>query len=174
MQITLTLRTADGRVGAKVLTEKNSKMMWTGEHGDGDDQTISATFDARNVGPNGAVTFSGQLIVTGDVWREFESEAEMEDFLRDAVQPYPGALLSAMQGQVNQVESTYRHDECEEEWTNRWSCACDDECPSCGHDIEPRDSVLLSSIDEPDDNGIYALVTNDAPTLRPEVPEYRP
>lgn len=32
----------------------------------------------------------------------------------------------------------YRCPECGEEWEDRWSCACNDECPGCGlKDIEP-------------------------------------
>jgi len=30
--------------------------------------------------------------------------------------------------------------ECGTEWDDRWSCACDDECPSCGTDMTPYDS----------------------------------
>ena len=37
----------------------------------------------------------------------------------------------------------YRHDDCEVRpgitWTSKWSCACDDECPACGVDIEASD-----------------------------------
>lgn len=28
--------------------------------------------------------------------------------------------------------------ECGEEWSDEWSCACDDECPSCGATIEAK------------------------------------
>lgn len=31
---------------------------------------------------------------------------------------------------------SYRCDACDEQWVQQWSCACDDECPSCGKDIE--------------------------------------
>lgn len=34
----------------------------------------------------------------------------------------------------------YRCDACDEEWSDRWSCACDDDCPSCGTSISPYDS----------------------------------
>ncbi len=29
----------------------------------------------------------------------------------------------------------YRH--CGVEWQDTWSCACNDECPKCGGEIEP-------------------------------------
>lgn len=28
---------------------------------------------------------------------------------------------------------------CGEEWSDEWSCACDDECPSCGTVMEAKD-----------------------------------
>ena len=34
----------------------------------------------------------------------------------------------------------YRCDACDEEWSDRWSCACDDDCPACGTSISPYDS----------------------------------
>lgn len=30
----------------------------------------------------------------------------------------------------------YHCPECDVEWTDEWYCACDSECPKCGHDIE--------------------------------------
>ncbi len=30
---------------------------------------------------------------------------------------------------------TYRH--CGVEWSDTWTCACNDECPVCGKEIEP-------------------------------------
>lgn len=31
----------------------------------------------------------------------------------------------------------YTCDDCESEWTDHWSCQCDDECGDCGHDLSP-------------------------------------
>ena len=33
--------------------------------------------------------------------------------------------------------------ECNTSWTDEWSCACDDDCPVCGRDIEPHHSEEL-------------------------------
>lgn len=33
----------------------------------------------------------------------------------------------------------YECEECGCEWQQEWSCACDDECPSCGKDIPATD-----------------------------------
>ncbi len=37
----------------------------------------------------------------------------------------------------------YRCDDCAEEWEDQWSCGCNDECPTCGHEIEPYESLDL-------------------------------
>lgn len=39
--------------------------------------------------------------------------------------------------------STFRCDDCGETWTDQWSCACDDECPSCGKDFSPDETEDL-------------------------------
>lgn len=31
----------------------------------------------------------------------------------------------------------YECDACDEAWGDQWSCACNDKCPNCGHEIEP-------------------------------------
>lgn len=43
-------------------------------------------------------------------------------------------------GQPCRYLNYYRCDECDVEWTDEWSCMCDDECPSCGADISPYDA----------------------------------
>lgn len=37
---------------------------------------------------------------------------------------------------------------CGEKWTDKWSCACNDRCPSCRKEIEPHDSEDLSVDDD--------------------------
>jgi len=37
----------------------------------------------------------------------------------------------------------YRCDDCDVEWSDDWSCCCDDECPSCGRDYTPTHSEDL-------------------------------
>ncbi|CAM5769871.1 hypothetical protein [Bosea minatitlanensis] len=43
----------------------------------------------------------------------------------------------------------YRCDACDEEWSDRWSCACDDDCPACGASISPFDSDEEEDEDAP-------------------------
>ncbi|MGL4810991.1 MAG: hypothetical protein ACRCXM_04360 [Beijerinckiaceae bacterium] len=39
------------------------------------------------------------------------------------------------------------------DWTDAWSCQCDDECPECGDDLSPDESVWIG----PDDPALRAL-----------------
>lgn len=34
----------------------------------------------------------------------------------------------------------YHCEECDTEWEDEWSCACNDRCPSCGTETEPHES----------------------------------
>ena len=59
---------------------------------------------------------------------------------------------------------------CDHEWTDEWSCACDDECPSCGaRHASPVDSDDLTiTIDEED--GEY--VVRRSPPSAEHNPDY--
>lgn len=37
----------------------------------------------------------------------------------------------------------YAHEECGTSWSSEWSCGVDEECPKCGVDISPTDSVEI-------------------------------
>jgi hypothetical protein len=51
----------------------------------------------------------------------------------------------------------YYHVECSADWTDDWDCACNDDCPSCGAEIEPYMSVELTDDgNETDDIVIWA------------------
>jgi hypothetical protein len=41
-------------------------------------------------------------------------------------------------------DSPYAHDD-PENWTDNWSCACNDHCPICNHEIEPYESEDLGA-----------------------------
>ena len=43
--------------------------------------------------------------------------------------------------EFKQYTNFYRH--CGTEWQDVWSCGCDDQCPVCGHDIEPYKSMEI-------------------------------
>lgn len=45
--------------------------------------------------------------------------------------------------------NSYRHEECNSNWIDEWSCACDDRCPVCDAEIEPHHFVDLSVLVEP-------------------------
>lgn len=39
----------------------------------------------------------------------------------------------------------YRCEDCGEEWTDKWSCMCDDRCPSCRTEMTPYKSEELET-----------------------------
>ena len=43
----------------------------------------------------------------------------------------------------------YRCD-CGEEWSDEWSCACDDDCPSCGTTCSPHESDVEGECEDAD------------------------
>lgn len=51
-------------------------------------------------------------------------------------------------GEPCRFTNHYRCEECDEEWTDQWSCACDDECPRCGKAISPHDYEIEGEEDE--------------------------
>jgi hypothetical protein len=58
---------------------------------------------------------------------------------RDDANRFDGSQLDERYGadgwHQQEFEIHYRH--CGTEWTQYWSCACNDECPTCGAEIEP-------------------------------------
>jgi hypothetical protein len=45
----------------------------------------------------------------------------------------------------NKFINYYRHNKCDAEWQDEWSCQCDDECPVCGTAISPYKSDDIES-----------------------------
>ncbi len=43
----------------------------------------------------------------------------------------------------------YRCPDDETEWTDQWSCACNDRCPTCNKEIEPYESEEIAPPGEP-------------------------
>lgn len=39
--------------------------------------------------------------------------------------------------------NTYYCGRCGIEWTDKWDCQCDDECPNCGVDYSPYKSEII-------------------------------
>jgi hypothetical protein len=57
----------------------------------------------------------------------------------------------------------YKCARCGGEWTDEWSCMCDDDCPHCGaRHMSPYDSIDLTEIIAEDDNKFVALRSPDA------------
>ena len=63
----------------------------------------------------------------------------------------------------------YRHEGCGTAWTDEWSCACDDECPTCGAEIEAyRWDDLSVRVDESSKGWVVSV----SPPTAEHSPEY--
>lgn len=51
----------------------------------------------------------------------------------------------------------YYCEECSSGWEDEWSCGCDDECPECGRDFSPFDSIDLSAYLEKTNDDTYQI-----------------
>lgn len=59
---------------------------------------------------------------------------------------------------------------CGKEWTDEWSCMCDDDCPHCGaRHMSPSDSDDLTEIIEESD-GVYVFLRS--PDTAEHSPDY--
>jgi hypothetical protein len=57
----------------------------------------------------------------------------------------------------------YTCDRCGEDWTDEWSCMCDDDCPECGaRHMSPHDSDDLTHIIERQGTEFVVLRSPDA------------
>lgn len=45
---------------------------------------------------------------------------------------------------VPSYRNEYHCEECDESWTDCWSCMCNDKCPSCNAEIEPHNSTVVA------------------------------
>jgi predicted nucleic acid-binding Zn-ribbon protein len=63
----------------------------------------------------------------------------------------------------------YTCDRCGEDWTDEWSCRCDDDCPNCGaRHMSPHDSDDLTHVVEQRGDKFVALRSPDAAEHTPE------
>ena len=66
----------------------------------------------------------------------------------------------------------YHCDECATEWSDEWSCGCDDDCPQCGsRHWSPYKSDDLTEIIEKEGDDFVVL---SSPENAGHHPEYRP
>jgi len=57
----------------------------------------------------------------------------------------------------------YSCERCGEDWTDEWSCMCDDDCPECGaRHMSPYDSDDLTHVIEQDGNRLVVLRSPEA------------
>lgn len=56
----------------------------------------------------------------------------------------------------------YQCARCANEWTDEWSCTCDDDCPACGaRHMSPLDSDDLTEVVEADGRAFVVLRSSD-------------
>lgn len=64
----------------------------------------------------------------------------------------------------------YRCDRCRSEWTDNWSCMCDDDCPHCGaRHMSPYESDDLTEIIEERGREFFVL---RSPETAGHLPDY--
>lgn len=61
---------------------------------------------------------------------------DMEENVFPVTRPY----LVAEDENEDRYTNFYRHEECNAEWEDNWSCMCNDKCPECNAEIEPYQS----------------------------------
>lgn len=69
-------------------------------------------------------------------------------------------LLPDTDGNPCVWENHYTCQSCSSEqvdWTEVWSCQCDSECPECGADHSPHDSVFLAGTGMTENSQVYDL-----------------
>lgn len=64
----------------------------------------------------------------------------------------------------------YKCGRCATEWTDEWSCMCDDRCPNCDCSMSPLESDDLTEIIELE-NGRYVVYVS--PVTAEDRPDYR-
>lgn len=90
--VRLTLKTRDGRTG-QVLVGTDDDMEW--DDADGDDETVSATFELFRLGKLGQVEIVEEFTIDGDQWRTLESNGSTETI---KMQAHLGKALAQIVG----------------------------------------------------------------------------
>jgi hypothetical protein len=139
---TLILTTAKGLIGQRSLTDPHSLVSWIGGGGDvlSNDQVRIARFELRH--PDGR---TDAFEVDGEAWRHLVATGDLVELASDCVAG--GAKVeSALRAQLDVHYISYEHVGCGTAWTDKHSCACDDECPKCGTSVSPLTSTMLSGL----------------------------
>jgi len=51
------------------------------------------------------------------------------------------ALVAIKAGGVMTEKFILTYNHCDQEWTEQWDCTCNDKCPVCNQEIEPREII---------------------------------
>lgn len=66
----------------------------------------------------------------------------------------------------------YECDQCGATWTDEWSCACNDRCPSCNAEIESYEDEDLTYVVEPGPGNTFVVLFS--PEDAEDAPNYKP
>lgn len=127
--------------------------------------------DLSAADPHVLPTILSQVRLDEEAWLMFAKQVSISDFLYDALYGPKGNLLPALRAQIDWMTNHYAHEDCEEVWSAEWSCACDEECPSCGAAIEPYSTDILEQlVEHPGTPGIFGLfpIRDGEATVDPE------
>jgi hypothetical protein len=144
-ELHLTLQSTTGRVGTQRLLPAGTELVWSAP---GEDAIVSANFQ-RIDSANGEEIEN--IVVDGAAWRVLHTEDRLDTFV-DEARNLRIDLEDAMNAALNEFQNKYRH--CNTRWSDEWSCEVDDECPVCGADISPYESVHLRGLMGESDDGV--------------------
>lgn len=91
-----------------------------------------------------------RISITRELWDILLSDGNLHTLKEDVASS--ANLELALRIQIDIFQNFYKHEECEVEWDDKWSCACDDECPECGTSISPNYSKQLRWINPINDD----------------------
>ena len=71
-------------------------------------------------------------------------------------------------------QNHYTCDRCGGDWTDEWSCTCDDDCPNCGaRHMSPHDSDDLTHVVEKQGDEFLVLRSPRPPSIRRIISSWR-
>lgn len=83
------------------------------------------------------------IVAASDKIKEYRDQMASSPDLQDIDPPKPKP-----EPEQPLFRNFYRHDQCDAEWEDQWSCMCNDSCPKCGAEIEPYESEPLNEAAE--------------------------
>lgn len=102
-----------------------------------------------------------RVVLDKEAWKALKSDAEFSSISQDVASG--ASLQSSLKGQLDVFVNQFDH--CGTSYEDTWSCACDAECPKCGKDVSPFDSIAMRTLDEGHD-GVFRLTQSEEPAVK--------